>query len=134
MSSELEQAAAEQQKFQYYATALVFTFLAASLHSADLASYNGIAKVIEALGWLSLLISGVCMLLFLEGRGNNMRHIAVINKYAGKLKDRDKFLSEEEEKVVKSRSFLDKTYEVARVAFALGVVAVVLARIINGML
>jgi len=58
MTDEYKVAHETQEKFQFYALALIFTLLAAAIQSASL-QRSKLEIVFELLGWVGLLVAGV---------------------------------------------------------------------------
>ena len=66
-----------QEKFQFYAVALVFTILGLSIQTANFDGYIA-ARICELLSWLMLLIAGLAGLSHLEW--NPVIHIQMVQK------------------------------------------------------
>lgn len=129
MKDDLEIAAEYQSKFRFYFVALVFTFLAASVQSAPLAKMTTCNSAVELLGWVSLLISGLASLSFLE-------FSAVIHGHNHTIKNTD--TSEERKTIIAEvlegiESMSSIKYKIAKSAFVIGLVAVMVSRGINGL-
>jgi len=127
----------EQRIFQYYWTALTFTLLAAAIQSADLENYHGVTYVAEVLSWICLLLSGLQLLRFLEGRGNNLRAVGLVSDYrnnSSSINTTDqKKLTDIENEVDENRDKMKLAYDSARKLFIAGVCLAVAARSMHGL-
>ena len=66
-----------QEKFQFYAVALVFTILGLSIQTANFDGYIAV-RICELLSWLMLIISGLAGLSHLEW--NPVIHMQMVQK------------------------------------------------------
>ena len=131
MKDELERSIEEQQKFQYYFTALIFTLLAASISSANISDYGKIAYLVEVSGWGLLLLAGLCFLLFIEQRGRTLRHSVLIEDASHNISTVTRSI-EEKKKMDRNRKRMFVVYNVGRLLFVVGIISVVSARVYDG--
>ena len=76
-----------QEKFEYYLVALTFTLLGLSVQTVKFGSSN-VADILELVGWVVLLLSGIMALLRLEMQPvvhNNYARLDSINSELSQL-------------------------------------------------
>jgi len=128
MKTDIEIASEYQSKFRFYFVALVFTLLAASIQSAPLSEMVLFSKVAELIGWLSLLISGLLSLSYIEYSAVIYNHRDTIKNVT--MDDEDKGQVGAQLKSIQEMSSLK--YTVAKYAFVIGLLAILVSRAVHG--
>ena len=128
MKTDTEAAGEYESKFRFYFVALVFTILAASVHSAPLDQMECFTKVSEVTGWFLLLICGLSSLSFLE-----LTPVIYKNRAINKNQDNDEVIRNVAKEVLKeTESKSSFRYFVAKWSFALGLILIIISRAIYG--
>ncbi len=118
-----------QSKFRFYFVALVFTLLAASVQSAPLSEMSYLSKVLEIIGWFSLLTCGLLSLSYLEFSSVIYNHLSVLDSPT--LSDQEKIEFNEQLEGIKEKSSFK--YLIAKYSFAVGLILIILSRAIYGL-
>lgn len=127
MNTHTDIASEYQSKFRFYFVALVFTLLAASIQTADLSHMRTSNQVLELIGWVLLLVSGLCSLSFLEFTPVVYRHFDAINNSSGEAK------KEFQAQLKKIQDINSVQYATAKYSFVAGLALIIISRGAHGL-
>ena len=129
MATDIEIAEEYKRKLNFYFVALAFTLLSVTVQSAPLDEMSFINKIIELIGWVSLLLCGLTSLSYLEITSKIYEGIDTSKdtKFSNKLRD------EVIGKVISMSISNSTKYKIAKYSFTLGLIFVILSRGMHGL-